>query len=83
MDLHRVLDLSSLELLEELGLPLDKFASVDPGACQRIGGAVAWLEHDGLLVPSARCNGTNLVIYPTSQLADAEFEVVEVEETDI
>lgn len=78
--LREVLDLSSKTLLGELGLTDKELSGIDYAACQALGGAVAWLEHDGLLVPSARGKGVNIVIYTASQSADAKFEVIETEE---
>ncbi len=40
-----------------------------------VGGAAEWLKHDGILVPSARALGTNLVIFPNQQSATYRFEV--------
>lgn len=78
IELSEVLDLSTRGVLQHLGLTDEQLAGVDYRACQEIGGAVAWLEHDGLLVPSARrSGGVNLVIFPTSQGADAKFELIE------
>jgi hypothetical protein len=47
--------------------------------CQRIGGAVEHLGHDGLLVPSARHPASNLVIYPNQQTGDYGFVVLSEE----
>jgi RES domain-containing protein len=74
--LANALDLTDRATLETLGIGEDELAGIDMAACQELGGAVAWLEHDGLLVPSARSVATNLVIYPTNQEPDAVFEVV-------
>ena len=75
--LSSVLDLSSPSLLQSLGLPLTDIAANDHASCQRIGGAVEHLGHDGLLVPSARAiDGVNLVIYPNQQTADYGFRIV-------
>lgn len=79
VSLFNVLDLSSPGQLQAIGMTEDEFRSVDYRACQKVGGAVAWLEHDGLLVPSARHLGTNLVIFPASEGPDSEFEVIESE----
>lgn len=79
VSLFSVLNLSSFGQLQALGLTKEECNDVDYRACQKVGGAVAWLEHDGLLVPSARSGGTNLVIFQASQHPDAEFEVREVE----
>jgi len=77
--LEKVLDLSSRSVLHELGINEPELANVDHTACQRIGGAVEWLEHDGLLVPSARRAGRNLVIFRRKQRADADFEIIDSE----
>lgn len=77
--LGKVLDLSDRSVLFELGVNERELANVDHTACQRIGGTVEWLEHDGLLVPSARGSGANLVIYPRKQSADADFEIIDSE----
>ena len=45
---------------------------ISSGRC----GAIAWLGNDGLLVPSARADGVNLVIFPNQQRADYEFRVL-------
>lgn len=83
VSLSNVLDLSSLKQLRAIGLTEDEFRRVDYRACQKVGGAVAWLEHDGLLVPSARHVGTNLVIYPASQGPNSQFEVRESESLEL
>jgi hypothetical protein len=44
--------------------------------CQQVGGAAAWLARDGLLVPSARSDAANVVIFATNRLPDAEFTVL-------
>jgi RES domain len=44
-------------------------------ACRAIGGAVASLACDGLLVPSARTEATNLVIFAANLRAEARFDV--------
>jgi len=56
---------------------------LEHAACQMIGGAVEWLGHDGLLVPSARSEGTNLVIFPNKQTPDYRFEILESENIDV
>jgi RES domain-containing protein len=77
--LERMLDLSSRSVLLELGIDDQALTSVDHVPCQRIGGAVEWLEHDGLLVPSARGSGANLVIFPRKRGAEIDFDVIESE----
>lgn len=77
--LNSVLDLSDSLTLSDLGL-IDALVAVDHSKCQVIGGAVEWLEHDGLLVPSARAKGVNLVIFPNRKKPDYQFEVLDSQE---
>lgn len=81
--LHRVVDLTARGLLAEVGVTQEELAADLSPACQKVGGAVAWLGNDGLLVPSARAEGTNLVIYPgddEDSADDYDFEVASSEE---
>jgi RES domain-containing protein len=78
--LTAVLDLSSFEDLEQAGLSMASLRADDFSACQAVGGAVAWLEHDGLIIPSVRSEGKNIVIYPASRKFDFDFEVLDAEE---
>jgi RES domain-containing protein len=80
VSLSSVLDLSDWQTLETFGLNKKTFDSVDHAPCQAIGGAVEWLGHDGLLVPSARAEGANLVIFPNKQKAGYKFSVLDFEE---
>jgi RES domain-containing protein len=77
--LTAVLELSSLEDLEPAGYSKEILTADDFSACQVVGGAVAWLEHDGLIIPSVRAEGKNIVIYPTAGF-DFEFTVLDSEE---
>lgn len=52
--LARVLDLTDMALLADLGVGFPTLSGIDMTHCQRIGGAVAARGHEGLLVPSAR-----------------------------
>ncbi len=78
--LHSVLDLSSWDSLAALGVEKSAFSVSDYACTQMIGGAAEWLKHDGILVPSARGHGINLVIFPNQQSQDYRFEVLGVEE---
>ncbi len=62
VDVVGVIDLTQAGALEAVGLTIVDVASDDMTACQRVGGAVAWLGRGGLLVPSARRHGDNMVI---------------------
>ncbi len=45
-----------------MGLTLNDVRADRHATCQRVGGATAWLGCGGLLVPSARAQGSNLII---------------------
>ena len=80
ISLRKVIDLTAAGLLAQLGITDEILASIDHAPCRTIGGAVNWLGHAGLLVPSARRRGgTNLVIYQQDLSTDA-FEVTAEEE---
>lgn len=77
--LGSVLDLSDGSALSRLGIDITSLALVDHADCQLIGGAVERIGHDGLLVPSARSEGVNLVIFPNRKKPDYRFEVLDSE----
>lgn len=77
--LETVLDLSEQSVLLDLGIGEPELSNVDHAACQRIGGAAEWLEHDGLLIPSARSSGVNLVIFTRKQGPEADFKIIGTE----
>lgn len=80
VSLRNVIDLTGAGLLAQLGITDDILASMDHSPCRTIGGAVNWLGHAGLLVPSARRRGgTNLVIYQQDLSTDS-FEITSEEE---
>ena len=65
--LSSVLDLSDMEILKQMGITELDLKADDHEKCSRVGGAAAILGHDGLLVPSARDSGINLVVFPTNR----------------
>jgi RES domain-containing protein len=71
-----VVDLTTAAALAAVGLTPDDLQADVPNACQRVGGAAAWLERDGLLVPSARADGANLVILVGTLGLEDDLEVV-------
>lgn len=76
LNLERVLDLRVEGLLERLGVDEVALHGHPPAQCQAVGGAAAWLACDGLLVPSARVNGSNLVVFVDRMDPDAALEIV-------
>jgi RES domain-containing protein len=77
--LHEVLDLGRRDVLESLGIKRSDLEGLDFSGCQKVGGAAQWLGYDGLLVPSARSAGINLVIFEFNQAADSEFLITDAE----
>jgi len=61
--LNRVIELETGAELEAFGVLQDELLGEDLTNAQRIGAAVAWLGIAGLIVPSARGDGQNLVIF--------------------
>jgi RES domain-containing protein len=62
VELKSVLDLTDRELLASLGIDDEALRGDDQSRCQAVGGAAAFLKSDGIIVPSARSPGHNLVI---------------------
>jgi RES domain-containing protein len=61
--LSRALRFADLAQLERLGVNTSKFESFEYTATQAIAAAAHFLEFDGLIVPSARFDGSNLVVF--------------------
>lgn len=71
-----LLDLTDTARLAAIGVAEGDLDSIPWEPCQRVGGAVAWLGHDGLLIPSVRgSGGSNLVIFTANQPANVEIIV--------
>lgn len=68
--------------LEGVGVDLARFSGRDHPRAQEIGAAVAFLDHDGLIVPSARWDCENLVIFTDNHHPSAELTVMGSEEVD-
>lgn len=74
-----LVDLTAPGALAAVGLDLSDVHDDDHRACQRIGGAAAWLERGGLLVPSVRHEGSNLVILVGNLGLDEDLKIVDQE----
>ncbi|WGJ88047.1 RES family NAD+ phosphorylase [Gordonia sp. SMJS1] len=59
---------------DALGLTQQDLDGADFSGCQRIGEHAAFLGFDALIVPSARSDGTNVVIFINELSADAALE---------
>ena len=80
MHVEGILELRTRGLLPSMGITAGELSSDDFAACQRVGGAAAWLQRGGLLVPSARrSEGANLVIFTHEQDPNFEFEILNQE----
>jgi RES domain-containing protein len=73
---QRVLQLADLAAVEALGVARDRYGELDYERTQAIGDAAYFLGFDGLLVPSARWDCQNLVVF-TDQLAPEDVAVEE------
>lgn len=78
--LNGVFDLTDLRLLAEFGVDEDGLGADDMLACREVGAAAASLACDGILVPSARTEATNLVIFAANLGPEARFDVRRREE---
>jgi RES domain-containing protein len=68
--------------LHQLGVDERSYGSLNYETCQAIGAAVAFLEHDGLIVPSARSQCENLVLFTENHSLSCELEAVGEEDVD-
>lgn len=82
LGLSNLLDLTDKALLKRLGVDDESLAAIDFTACQRVGGAAAFMGHDGILVPSARHRGVNLVVFVTNLRTESEIRVVHADVID-
>lgn len=57
------LELADLHELEGLGVDPDRYSDLLYGRTQEIGDAAAFLGFDGIIAPSARWDGLNLVLF--------------------
>ena len=74
--LTKVADLRDVTLLEPCGIDAEQLVSDDWRTTRLIGGAVVWLGCSGLIVPSARVRGENLVIFVNNMTANDAVETV-------
>lgn len=77
--LENVVDLSDAIALKAAHVDDEDLGADNMRACQETGAAAAWLQRDGLLIPSARSQATNLVIYATNTSESHIFTVLSSE----
>jgi RES domain-containing protein len=69
--------------LNKLGVNDKKYDNINYEKTQQIGAAIAFLECDGLLVPSALCDFENLVIFSDNHdIEENELQVTKSNEVD-
>ena len=83
VELSTVVDLRAWDQLSQFGITRATLEGIKKSSlriCQQVGAGVDWHEYEGLLVPSARADGANLVIFPNNQRSGWQFEVADREE---
>jgi RES domain-containing protein len=81
--LGSLLDLTDRAILASLGVDDEALSGDDHSRCQAVGGAAAFLHFDGILVPSARSPGRNVVILFEGSRPLPRLRVVESERLDL
>jgi hypothetical protein len=76
---ERVLQLPALAQLEPLGVDIVRYASFDYAATQAIAAAARFMEFDGMLVPSARYECANLVLFTDRAPMTAQLQAISSE----
>lgn len=76
LSLENLLNLRARERLAAVGIEQEQLIADAWGPCQAVGAAVAWLGHDGLLVPSVRDGeGANLVVFTANRPPKSELRI--------
>jgi RES domain-containing protein len=65
-----------------LGVDWERYGEMDYARTQEIGAAVAFLEYDGLIVPSARWGCDNLILFSDNHSPAQRLERLDTEEVD-
>jgi hypothetical protein len=68
--------------LTQVGVDEASYGTLNYETCQAIGDAVAFLEHDGLIVPSARWQCDNLVLFTDNHGFSSELEAIAERDVD-
>jgi len=79
---ERTLRFANVDSLAPLGVDVATYESFDYTATQAVAAAAHFLEFDGLLVPSARANCTNLVVFLDRVAAAGRLELTASEDVD-
>jgi RES domain-containing protein len=68
--------------LEELGVDMERYQGINYHRTQEIGAAVAFLGCDGLMVPSARWDCENLVLFMENHALTSRLDLLSSEHVD-
>ena len=77
VSLRRILDLSGTDSFKLLGHDVQDVLADDTSIPQNIGRAASWLGVPGLLVPSARHPGTNLVVFTNALAPEDRVDLID------
>jgi RES domain len=66
--------------LQGFGVDMQRFGERDYARTQQIGAAIAFLELDGLIAPSARWTCDNLIIFTANHSLNERLDVIDHEE---
>lgn len=72
---EKVIDLSDMDVLVQLGVDRKRYKELLYSETQKIGEAVGFLGFEAMLVPNARHQSSNLVIFPANCDLDALSEI--------
>jgi RES domain-containing protein len=80
VELVGVLDIRDRAVLEALGVRYEDLRQSDPVSCRMVGQIADWMHQDGLLVPSVRSKGSNLVLLKNQVAPDSQMsaELVDI-----
>lgn len=78
--LRSVADLTGAAALASVGIRPEHLRQINPDACQEVGALADWMHQDGLLVPSARATGNNLVVLTAQVDPNAPLESTRIED---
>ena len=70
---EKTLDLTNMAFLQELGVDPESYQSILYDKAQKIGEAVGFLGFEAVLVPNARHQSNNLIVFP----ANCDLDVIE------
>lgn len=79
--LDNVCDLSNFSDLRALGVDVDRYEGHDYHVTQAVSAAARFLEFDAIIVPNARHNSNNLVVY-TDLVDPSSIDIVSVCDVD-